>query len=98
MRCPRSKAPPSEAEKFVSRLSFRWCYAGIANNGQIWRFPNLRRVAEIQDPLMASLCLAEDLDHLIGGEVQLIVVLNSNDCPLVISATNLLGEETTIAH
>ena len=47
---------------------------------------------------MASLCLAEDLDHLIGGEVQLIVVLNSNDCPLVISATNLLGEETTIAH
>jgi hypothetical protein len=70
----------------------------LSDNIQIWRFLNPRKTVEIQDPLMASQHLAEDLGRQTGGEAQMIVHPNSADCHSVISGTSLLGDETIIGQ
>jgi RNA recognition motif. (a.k.a. RRM, RBD, or RNP domain) len=63
---------------------------------QIWRSPNHKKAAGIQDRRITSSRHAEDLDRQIGDAVELIVGRNSNGCHSVISVTSLLGDETTI--
>ncbi len=95
----KSKAPLSEAEKFVSRarLSFT-VNVCTSNDIQTWRSPNHKREAEIRDQLMASNRLVEDRDRQTGDEAEPIVVRNSTDYHLVISETSLRDDEMIIAQ
>jgi RNA recognition motif-containing protein len=63
---------------------------------QIWRSPNHKKAAEIQDRRITSSHCGEDLGRQIGDGVEPIVGRNSTGCHSVTSVTSLLGDGTTI--
>lgn len=80
------------------RLIFLHCSCLFPDDVQTWRFLNHKKVAVIQDQLMANNRLVEDRGRQKGDEAEPSGGASSNDCHLVISETSLLDDETTIAQ